>query len=188
MPFDADVNGDGVTDAADAQTILDYVSGKLGEEEYFDDYSADADGDSEVTTYDAYLILEALVTPEITITEPTEITVNIYLYDDYKEYFDDYYEGGAYIEGYTYLIPSSDEEGELSDVELSIPIIGYYGSWTDASMFDRTSYLDSYYGTGKTPYFTETKINYFEILYPGDDEPSATPTSGTRNTTPTATR
>ncbi|MBR3422954.1 MAG: Ig-like domain-containing protein, partial [Clostridia bacterium] len=49
----------------------------------------------------------------------------------------------------------------------SIPLLGYYGSWTDASMFDRTSLIDKLYGDEEPiPYFKETNTNYLRLSYP----------------------
>ena len=55
---DCDLNDDGKTNDADAQIILDYVSGSID----LDDEKvevADYDGDGKVTSYDAYLVLTA---------------------------------------------------------------------------------------------------------------------------------
>ena len=160
---DADVNMDGVTDAQDAQAILDYITGKLDDDAPFDDYAADVDQNYEITTYDAYLILQTIQSPTVTITEPTDVTVNISLSEGDMEFLDYYYTGGAYIEGYTYVEPVTSEEGEVTDVIHSIPILGYYGSWTDASMFDRTSVIDELYGTGKAPYLNKKNTNYLNL-------------------------
>ena len=162
---DADVNGDGETNAADAQAILDYLTDKLGEEEEFDDEAADADFDGMITSKDAYVILESMTTALITAPagEATEVKVTVRLSDAYKEYLDYYYTGGAYIEGYTYVIPYSTEEGEITDVTHSIPILAYYGSWTDASMLDRDSVIENAYGIGKLPYLGNSNTNYMTV-------------------------
>ncbi|MFR8872272.1 MAG: dockerin type I domain-containing protein [Oscillospiraceae bacterium] len=51
-----DLDGDGDTDADDAQRILDYTAGLLSQI----DPQADVDGDGRITTYDAYCVLDAL--------------------------------------------------------------------------------------------------------------------------------
>lgn len=159
--IDADVNGDGKTNELDAQAILDYVAGELAEEAAFDAEIADVDGDGKITTYDAHLILKSAATPVITADGPTEVTVNIKLTDTAKEVID-YLYNATYIEGYTYVDPVADEEGNM-DVVHSIPILAFYGSWTDASMLDRTSVIDEAYGTGKLPYLANTNINYMTV-------------------------
>ena len=98
------------------------------------------------------------------ITEPTKITVRIALTDTDKMYLDYYYTGGAYIQGYTYLDPVSDAEGAFDDVVHSIPFLAYYGSWTDASMLDRSTAVDQLYGTATRPYIAAaTNTNYLQI-------------------------
>ena len=54
-----DINGDGKTNADDAQLILDYASGKLTEEEQdnYDFSKADVNKDGRVDTFDAHLLL-----------------------------------------------------------------------------------------------------------------------------------
>ncbi len=47
---------------------------------------------------------------------------------------------GFYVEGYIYL--TSEE-----DVTHSIPLLGWYGDWTDPSMYDDVDYLDVVYST-----------------------------------------
>jgi lactocepin len=100
---------------------------------------------------------------EVEISEPTQVTVYISLNDYAKMVLDYYYEGGAYIQGYTFLDPADTEEGAPDDVIHSIPILAYYGSWTDASMFDRDSVVDNAYGTGKLPYTGNSNTNYLTL-------------------------
>ena len=157
--LDADVNGDGVTNKADAQAILDFVASKEIE---IDEDAADIDGDGAITSYDAQLLLEGAVAPILSITEPTEVTVYIQLSPYAQMLLDYYYTGGAYIQGYTFIDPVADEEGAM-DVTHSIPILAYYGSWTDSAMLDRTSVIDEAYGTGKLPYINVANTNYMLI-------------------------
>ena len=161
--LDADVNQDGVTDEADAQAILDHITGWADEEDPFDANAADVDGDKAITTVDARLILEAAATPTIEITEPTHVTVNIKLNEDDAAFLAYYFGGNFFVEGYTYIEPASNEEGEFLDVEQSIPILGLYGSWSGPAMFDRTSVIDDAYGTGKLPYLANKDINFMTL-------------------------
>lgn len=57
---------------------------------------------------------------------------------------------GFFVEGYIYAAPRADEEG-AQDVTHSIPLLGWYGSWSDPSMFDEGSYIEKYYGTQQRP-------------------------------------
>ncbi|MBQ3900770.1 MAG: S8 family serine peptidase, partial [Clostridia bacterium] len=169
IPFDADVNLDGTTDAADAQAILDSLTGKLGDDAEFDGEAADVDGDGDITSYDAHLILSSLTVPAVPVNGPTTVNVSIRLDDEAKAFLNVYYDGGAYIEGYTYVEPYSTDEGAITDVTYSIPILAYYGSWTDASMFDRSSYIDELYDTGRLPYIDNPNTNYMTVQY-GDSD------------------
>jgi lactocepin len=159
---EADVNGDGETDAQDAQAILDNLTGAAAEDAAFDAEAADVDGDGSITSYDAKLILESAATPIISISEPTEITVNITVDPGDVAYLLRYCTKGFYIQGYTYVDPVADDEGNM-DVVHSIPIFGFLGNWTDPAMLDRTSAIDDAYGTGKLPYLNNTNINYLTL-------------------------
>ena len=160
---DADVNMDGETNAADAQAILDRITGAEEEGAPFDEDVADLDGDGEITSYDAKLLLDSAESPIIEITEATKVNVHIELDSEDKEALLGYFTKGFYVQGYTYVEPVADEEGAM-DVVHSIPILGYCGSWTDPSMFDRTSVIDDAYGTGKLPYVANNnKINYLTM-------------------------
>ena len=162
--LDADVNMDGETDEADAQAILDKLTGELAEDAAFDEAAADVDGDGVITTVDARLILESAATPVITITEPTKVTVNLKIDEGWKALLlGRYFTKGFFVEGYTYVDPVADEEGVL-DVVHSIPILGYCGSWTDPAMLDRSSAIDVAYGTAKEPYVTTSRTsNYMSV-------------------------
>lgn len=157
---EADVNKDGTTDAADAQAILDHITGAEAEDAEFDAKVADVDGDGKISSYDAKLILDSCATPTISITEPTKVTVNLKIDEDWMALLlGRYFTKGFYIQGYTYVEPVADEEGAM-DVVHSIPIMGYLGGWTDPAMLDRTSVIDEAYGTGKLPYVGTGDFNY----------------------------
>ena len=83
------------------QAILDYVLGKLttvGE-------NADLNGDSEVTSYDAYLLLEKLGAATVTLpaSGKLEISVTLQLTEAQKAQLDENYQNGAYIEGFFFV-------------------------------------------------------------------------------------
>lgn len=144
----ADVNGDGVTDAEDAKAILAYVVETVDGSK-LDLKAADVDGDGKITTYDAYLILSNLETTSFTVPADKSVTVSveIVITSDLSAY-----KNGAYVQGYTFVKPLGNEDGEL-DVTHSIPLFGYYGSWSDPSMFDQGSYAENLYDEdARTPY------------------------------------
>ena len=91
----------------------------------------------------------AKVTATITLSEAQKATLNAERV------------GGAYLEAYTFI------ESE-NDVTYSIPVLGFYGSWTDASMFDAANYAeDVYYTSGQTSYFGASNTNQVLIRYNG---------------------
>jgi len=58
-----------------------------------------------------------------------EVTVTIALTEEDKTWIETYFPNGNYVEGFIYL------EGE-NEVTLSLPFLGFYGSWDDAPVFD----------------------------------------------------
>ena len=145
-----DVDMNGVTNAADADAILKYLTGEITDEG-LDLAAGDMDEDGKPSTYDAHLLL-ALLEEEIEergdlaipAGETATVKVTIQLTD--TAMLDDEARNGAYVEGYTYVTSTGEtEDGALMDVEHSIPILGFYGSWTDASMFDHNTALDAIY-------------------------------------------
>ena len=162
-----DVNKDSTTTDQDAQAILDYLAGNKSANELNLDV-ADLDNDSSVTSYDAHLILEYLENEQ-------EAAVGCYVpangYADVTISFsfavdNNIYTSGAYIEGFTYVTEKTRKDG-VEGVQHTIPILGFYGSWTDPSMFDNTSYVDLLYGTDEYPYSGNALTNYLTIYYNG---------------------
>jgi uncharacterized protein YjdB len=158
-----DFNIDGLTNGQDAQDLLDYLTGNISEEG-LDLEAGDADEDGKLTTYDAHLILlyceDIVVGNYVPAGGYADVTVTFSFSVD-----DDIYTNGAYIEGFTSLTEKTDTEG-VKGVTHSIPILGFYGDWTDPSMFDRMSYNDllrlSYYGASdvKEPYVYDESGDY----------------------------
>ena len=132
-----DFNADGQFDEEDAKALLEYVVNETplasGEED------ADLDGDGEKTTHDAYLALE-LVSAVDAITVPASGSVTIGV-DVTLNDISDYDDCGAYVEGYVYAAELDSEDGNIGVVH-SIPVIGYYGSWTEPTMHDVGSFLE----------------------------------------------
>ena len=164
----ADVNMDGAVNEDDAQAIIDMLAGTYPEDADFDEDYADVDYDGEITAEDAQLILDFLAScATVTVSRPTTVTVDIQVDPYDQEFLLYYFTNGFYVEGFTYVDPVADDEGAYPDVTHSIPLLGYCGSWTDPSMFDRTSYVDELYGTGKLPYLANPETNYMAVKYPG---------------------
>ena len=173
--FQHDVNKDGVTDKEDGQALLDCLTGAIDAETGAVDGTAldldagEMDGDDEITTYDAYLLLMWLGENEEHNFVPAHgfrtVTVTITLDDEFLDYF----ENGAYIEGFTTAeCITADEEGvDLSHTH-TIPLLGFYGNWCDPSMFENTGLIDTLYDTYKIPYASMQVYNYYvEAGYTG---------------------
>ncbi len=101
--------------------------------------------------------------------DSVEITVTIDVTDcDFT-----YYPNGAYIEAYSYATEQTTNEGETGTVH-SIPVLGFYGSWTEPSMYDVGTLADYWYGTeSRCPMlykYTGMYTNYLTIQYAGDND------------------
>ncbi len=168
-----DFNGDGKVTKADGQALLDYVTGVLDSISNKD--NADFDNDGNIDTYDAYLFFQRLnkSTVEIPANGSIHVEVNAKVLglDEYDKASDN---TGTYVEGYVYADEVASAEGVKGDSH-SIPVLGYYGSWTDPSMFDIGSYLE-YHEAGtesRVPYMyaasqNATKYQALAVQYAGD--------------------
>jgi len=169
--FERDLNGDGVTTDADADYLLEYLLGNEAE------LKADGDinGDGEVTSYDAHVLLTKLsgvYSVDVPADGSVTVDVKLSLTEEAKAFLDTNYSVGAYIEGFVFAQPVSDSEG-IAGVTHSIPVLGFYGSWTEPSMYDVGNYLEYAYGQeNRAPYLYDLNgisINYMTIDY-GDGE------------------
>ncbi len=66
------------------------------------------------------------------------------------------YTKGFHVEGFLYINPVANSEGVM-DASHSIPLLGWYGSWSEPSMFDSNTFMDFAYGT---------LSRYSHIMYP----------------------
>ena len=156
-----DVNKDGVTNSKDAQAILDYLTGEVDGSE-LDLEAGKLDEDDEVTSRDAYLLL--LFLEESGIGEDwfylhggETATVTVEIDVSGSELADR--ENGGYVEGYTYV---SGDDG----IEHSIPVLAYYGSWTDPSMYDAVTYVEkTMKSTDKESYYDAGDTNGYQLKY-----------------------
>ena len=164
-----DFDGDGDVDLADGQALLDYACGNR------DTISAlayaDLDNSGSVTTYDAYLFLKELNSGavELAAKGSAEITVTVRLSDSEKQKLDADFENGAYIQGFFTATPSTTAEG-VQGVSHSIPMLAFYGSWTDASMYENGDWGS--YDAGlisKAAYMGYVTVNYLGGTSQGSD-------------------
>ncbi|MCI8619937.1 MAG: S8 family serine peptidase [Oscillospiraceae bacterium] len=168
-----DFNGDGEVDRLDAQYLSDFVAGikTLSKEA---EAAADFNCDGIVDSLDVYIMLTLLEGEKedgISLNKSSskillapngsaKVTVTVELTENDRKYFADNTPNGGYVEGYIGLSGSN---------ELSIPFLAFYGNYTDASMFDRASYLDYLNGlSDKASYVKEnSQVNLLTLKVPG---------------------
>ena len=139
---DYDFNGDGMVNGMDAQHLLNWCANeslKLYNEE-----NADLDEDGNVDTHDAKIAFEGLNGVGLSVPAGETVTITANVSFDLSEYENI---NGNYIEGFLFVREGASADGALG-VEHSIPVFGFYGNYTDASMFDRGSYLEYTYEFG----------------------------------------
>jgi len=155
--FVCDLNGDGKTNDRDADYLLEYVVGN----ESILHAEADLSGDGTVSSYDAHLLLAKLnnasdgtAVNSVAVPANSAITigVEIALTDGAKAELDAETPKGTYVEAFVYARGAADDEGNLGTVH-SIPVLAFYGDWSEPSMFDRGTLMDLVYMTSNVaPY------------------------------------
>ena len=107
-----------------------------------------------------------------TVTVPangeTEVTVTLTLTEEEKEYLNEIYVNGAYIEAFVYATAVADAEG-AQGTSHSIPVLGFYGNWTDPSMYEVGTVQT--YATGeetRDSYTGMTEVNTMSVEYAAD--------------------
>lgn len=143
-----DFNGDGVANGVDAQTLLNWCADN--------DYAivnldkADLDEDGDVDTADAKIAFEKLNGVTANLAAGETVTVGVAASFDMSQYDA---VNGNYVEGFLFIREGETNDGALG-VEHSIPVYGFNGNFSDATMFDRGSYLEYLYefGDGETVY------------------------------------
>ena len=166
--FGMDFNGDGYVNSADGQALLDYTVGVVSS--ISNAANADLDGNGKIGSYDAYLFFQMLgeCGAVVAANGSATVEVTVTLSDSDKEWLANY-ENGAYLEGYVYAESIVDAEGVEGTCH-SIPVLGFYGNWSDPSMFDKLSYEDLLSGQARVPYlyqscFASGLVNSLYITY-----------------------
>lgn len=167
-----DFNGDELVNGEDAQALLDYITGIR--EEITNAEAADLDGNGSVTSYDAYQFLRGLNSGVLTLPAggKTEVEVTVTLTQAQKEALEERFVSGAYVEGFVFAQQLPTAEGVEGTVH-SIPVLGFYGNWSDPSMFDKGTYIDRLYGNDVPTYFPKgteqiSTSNNLILKYAGD--------------------
>ena len=81
-------------------------------------------------------------TREVNVTGKgnVKLHVKLTLSDADKEYLDKTFENGMYVEGFIELESLEENENDQDNIDLSIPFLGFYGSWAQAPIFDKDFY------------------------------------------------
>ena len=172
MVYTHDVNGSSVCDSYDAYWIYQAVSGRALDENWTDvTFRYNTTADEEVTEDDVQAYLDALVgleseadleaqVLEVKAGETQTVNVSVNLSEDDRSYFAAYYPNGGYVEGYTFL-----DACNTQGTDLSLPYLGFYGSWTDAPLFDGDNENPEtkgfYWGDDDTTFFNQ----YMSVLW-----------------------
>ncbi len=166
-----DLNGDGKTNEQDADYLLEYLLGNESELKA----DGDVNGDGTVNTYDAHDLLAQLgnsMCVEVPAGGTTQVEVAIQLSDETKEYLNQHNPKGGYVQAFVNVNGLADEEGNAG-TQHAIPVLAYYGDWSEPSMYDRGSYAE--YKSGlKQPSYLESvhgnQINFLGIDYSDGNE------------------
>ncbi len=84
-------------------------------------------------------VLDATATDTVTVAagDSAMVTLTLNLSEDDKAAYG-YYPNGAYMEGFVFVENTTDETAP----ELSLPFLGFYGNWTDASVLDKAAWYE----------------------------------------------
>ena len=159
-----DFNGDGKVNRTDGQALLDHVT--LGTELAANAENADLSGDGQVNTYDVHLFLSRYQgAVEVPAKGSVSVEVTITLHGADKIRLDKENPNGAYIQAFIEAVPLATEGGELLPT-LSLPMLAYYGDWSEPSMYDVGTYTT--FATGeeqRSSYLNNTYGNALGIIY-----------------------
>ena len=175
-----DFNDDGAITTADARIVLQFAAGTLliDESNVHYDY-LDINADGTVDSADAKIITsycaELKVAPDMTATiatpvdqvtvpagETVKVSGKIALTAADKAYLDKF-PNGIFVEGFVYATEVTLDTENAAAAHLTMPMVGYYGDWSDPEVFDRqvegsyslypTQFLANNSDIGYNPYF-----------------------------------
>ena len=105
----------------------------------------------------------ASVTLDAGGTAHVEATIDVTGCDALKNY-----PNGAYIQAFITAAEESTEEGVIGTTH-TIPVLGFYGGWTDPSMYDVGTYMERKMGVEtRDSYLGTTNTNIFVYAYPDE--------------------
>ena len=168
-----DLNGDGKVDELDAKVLLQVANDTAGPLSGDADNLCDLDADGVITTTDVQLFLAALrgdttyldvdaCAYEVPADGSIGVDVTISLSDADRAYFGAHYPNGGYVDGYLY-VNAEDGTGK----QMSIPLLAYYGNWTEPSMYDKYILLEDVYDETACGYVYDGYENYLTVKFKG---------------------
>ena len=126
-----------------------------------EDFVLEADGIEYMAGY-AYELTGSVDFSAASVTvapgESVSVDVTITLSDADKEWLQQHYVNGGWVEGFVYA-ESADAEG----VDLSLPFMGFYGDWTESPMFDTAYWYEN--GMWGLPTNGYDGLEYYHILW-----------------------
>ena len=101
----------------------------------------------------------------------SQVKATIRLTDEGKQWLEEYFEKGTYIQAYVFAEPQGDSEGVKTTTH-SIPVLAFYGNWTDPSMYESGSaYAGELLSNYSTPNTTDYSRYPYKIKWETEDEP-----------------
>lgn len=168
LVYDFDQDGD--VDVADADAMLAWINRsaapKLSDAKLAA-FDFDSDGDYDTNDVHLYLCYIAgtkddvdVKATELTIAagESATVAVTITLSDADRAYLDNYFTNGIYIDAFVYVD---------SAVDMSIPMLAFYGNWSDPSMFENVDFMAQ---EGYSYTYMYGYTNYLGFISAGDTE------------------
>ncbi len=166
--LDFDLNGDGKTNEQDADYLLEYL---LGNEAALK-ANGDVNGDGSVDTYDAHYLLAQLQSARcvnVPANGEVQVDVTMKLSNETKAFMDEHTPNGSYVQAYVYANGIADAEG-VEGTQHSIPVLGYYGSWSEPSMYEKGSYAEYSHGMEQPSYLQAAHGNQTNFLTVSRDD------------------
>ena len=101
----------------------------------------------------------------------SQVKATIRLTEEGKMWLEEYFEKGTYIQAYVFAEPQGDSEGVKTTTH-SIPVLAFYGSWTDPSMYESGSAYEGEILTNySTPNTTDNSRYPYKIKWDTEDVP-----------------
>lgn len=102
----------------------------------------------------------------------SQVKVTICLTEEGKQWLETYFQKGTYIQSYVFAEPQGDSEGVKSSTH-SIPMLAFYGNWTDPSMYEGGSvHNGQIISNYSTPNTTDHSRYPYAIKWDTKDEPN----------------